>query len=34
MKDRKELKLLLSVMVVIGTVFSLGCLSAADEIDE
>ncbi len=34
MKDRKELKLLISTMVVIGTVFSLGCIAAADEIDE
>ena len=34
MKDRKELKLLISAMVVIGTIFSLGCISAADENDE
>lgn len=34
MKKNKELKLLLSSMVIVGTVFSIGCLASADEIEE
>ena len=34
MKRIKELKLLLSFMVIVGTVFSIGCLASADEIEE
>lgn len=34
MKNFKELKLLLSSMVIVGTVFSIGCLASADEIED